>query len=277
MPSTVTAFSVKFALSGDGAMELAVAREVVHEWNSLHALGQQRVLLPLPNGETVPGDLLIAFFCASSGTVAERARAAIEAEIKQQLQAGKPALLYFSEARGDLTGTAASSRRALDEFRKLYAEALVDSYGDEKEFRAKLSRDVSATINTHAWFKTAASGRPAGAVHVPVTPAQLSTGKLSACAESILMEACDDFEAYVGRIKMGDSLKIQANGRQLVEQGDPTAAARWDAAFTELLAGGFIRDAGCNGQLFQISPTGFDYLATLGKFPVGYIAEMGGM
>jgi hypothetical protein len=39
----------------------------------------------------------------------------------------------------------------------------------------------------------------------------------------------------------------------------------------------FIRDAGCNGQLFQISTKGFDFLKTIGKTPVGYIAELGGM
>jgi len=76
---------------------------------------------------------------------------------------------------------------------------------------------------------------------------------------------------------VGGMLKIQANGKQLVEQGDPATVAKWDGAFEELLAGGFIRDAGCNGQLFQISAKGFDFLKSLGKSPVGYIAELGGM
>ena len=92
-----------------------------------------------------------------------------------------------------------------------------------------------------------------------------------------MIEACDDFEAYIGRIKIGSTLKIQANGKQLVEQDNPATAAKWESAFQELLAGGFIRDAGCNGQLFQISTKGFDFLKTIGKTPVGYIAELGGM
>ena len=100
---------------------------------------------------------------------------------------------------------------------------------------------------------------------------------LSLCAQAILVEACDDFEAYIGRIKVGDSLRIQANGKQLVEQGVPGAVAKWEGAFQELLGGGFIRDAGCNGQLFQISTKGFEFLKTVGNTPIGYIAEMGGM
>jgi hypothetical protein len=100
---------------------------------------------------------------------------------------------------------------------------------------------------------------------------------LSPWAQTILIEACDDFEAYIGRIKAGGTLKIQANGKQLVEQNDPAAAAKWESAFQELLSGEFIRDAGCNGQLFQISTKGFAFLKSIGKTPVGYIAELGGM
>ena len=86
---------------------------------------------------------------------------------------------------------------------------------------------------------------------------------MSPWAQTILIEACDDFEAYIGRIKVGNTLKIQANGKQLVEQNDPAAAAKWDGAFQELLEGDFIHDAGCNGQLFQISARGFDFLKTI--------------
>ena len=100
---------------------------------------------------------------------------------------------------------------------------------------------------------------------------------LSACAQEILIEACDDFEAYIGRNKVGTTLKIQANGKQLVEQGNPETVAKWDRAFDELLSGGYIHDAGYNGQLFQISTRGFEFLKSIGKTPVGYIAELGGM
>ena len=103
------------------------------------------------------------------------------------------------------------------------------------------------------------------------------TAPLSECAKTILSEACDDFEGYIGRTKVGAMLKIQANGKQLVEPGDPAAVVRWDAAFNELLSGAYIRDAGYNGQLFQITPKGFEFLKTIGKAPVGYIAELGGM
>jgi len=266
MPLHVTAYSVKIASPGDAAMEMIIAREVIGQWNASHALAEKRILLPL--GDEAPAcDLLVDFFCDSPGATGD------VSEIEHQLEAGHPALIYFSEGRVNLTGAHNLGSRTLEEFTKKYAAAVVDSYGDEKEFRAKFAQQLDAVVRSHAHFNTGGPS-PTQVSRVPAAPAEKP---LSICARSILSEACDDFEAYIGHIRIGDSLRIQANGKQLVEQNDPVAAAQWESAFQELLAGGHIRDAGCNGQLFQISTKGFAFLKTIGKTPVGYIAELGGM
>lgn len=261
-------------------MELIIAREVIGEWNARHALKQRRILLPL-DGEDArdssPGDILIAFFCDSPGAPGDQASEDVEEEIENQLREGKPALLYFSEARIDLRGAPMLQGGSLDEFKKRYMTATVDSYADDKEFRKKFARHLDVTVSTHEHFKIDAAPSSAPAAAIPKVLDPRRTGPLSPWAQTILIEACDDFEAYIGRIKVGGMLKIQANGKQLVEQNDPAAAAKWEGAFQELLEGGFIHDAGCNGQLFQISTKGFDFLKTIGKTPVGYIAELGGM
>jgi hypothetical protein len=276
MPCTVTAFSVKIASLGDAGMELSIVQEVIGEWNARHALEQKRILLPLDGARAPsPGDILIAFFCDSPGVPGDLIAGGSETEIEKQLQGGRPALVYFSDARTDLIETQALPKRALGEFKKRYATAAIDSYGDEKELRAKFARQLDATIGAHVHFKLGGPAPVEAPLAIPV--AAPFARPLSSCARTILIEACDDFEAYIGRIKVGDSLKIQANGKQLVEQDSPAAVARWEGAFEELLAGDFIRDAGCNGQLFQISTKGFDFLKSIGKTPVGYIAELGGM
>jgi len=274
MPCTVTAFSVKIACPGDAAMESIIAREVIGEWNARHALEQKRILLPV-GGEGArdlsESDLLIIFFCDSPGMVDQPSSEGAEEEIENQLRAGRPALLYFSEARIDLKG--APQYGALDEYKKRYMTATVDSYADDKEFRGKFARHLEVTVSTHDHFKTDTPSSSAS----PKVLDPRRTGPLSPWAQTILVEACDDFEAYIGRIKAGGTLKIQANGKQLVEQNDPASIAKWESAFEELVAADFIRDAGCNGQLFQISTKGFEYLKSIGKEPVGYIAELGGM
>jgi hypothetical protein len=279
MPCTVTAFSVKIAFPGEAAMELFIAREVMGEWNASNALEQKRMLLPLSceaARQHSPCDMLVAFFCNTPGESGAQVEQS-EEEIEEQLRQGRPALIYFSEARIDLKGSHLLQDGVIDEFKKRYMTATIDSYGDEKEFRAKFARHLAATVASHDHFKIQAAGPDSPAVAAPKVLDPRRTGPLSPWAQTILVEACDDFEGYIGRIKVGSLLRIQANGKQLVEQESPASIAKWEAAFDELLSGEYIRDAGCNGQLFQISTKGFEFLKTLGKSPVGYIAEMGGM
>ncbi len=252
-------------------MELTIVRDAIREWNAHLALNQQRILLPL-DGEDGPtsADMVVAFFC---GAANERA-AALEAEVEKQVQAGHPALVYFSEGRADLTGGPQSPGRAMHDFARRYPTAAVDSYGDEKDLRAKFARQLDLTVANHVHFKTDSHESLEA---VPMPPPAPTPKALSMCAQSILVEACDDFEAYVGRVKVGNMLRIQANGKQLVDQQDASTIEKWDSAFEELLANDFIHPAGGNGQLFQISTKGFAFLKSIGKQPVGYIAELGGM
>jgi hypothetical protein len=272
MPCTVTAFSVKIASAGDAAMELFVAREVIGEWNARHALEQKRILLPLGTQDKAgcfPVDVLVDFFIDTPGATGEPDEDV--AEIEKQLAQGRPALVYFSEGRVDLTGKHLPGGRALDEFRKKYAGATIDSYGDEKEFRAKFAKQLDATIDNHAYFKAVAAA-PNEKVAMPVTRESLSES-----AQQLLIEACDDYDSCIGRVKGGGMLKIQTNGKQLVENNEPATIAKWESALQELLTADLIHDAGHNGQLFQLGPKGIAFLKTIGKAPVGYIAELGGM
>ncbi len=264
-------------------MESVIAREVVYEWNAAHSWTEKKALLPLHFAEDSSGekaalsDLLVAFFCVSQGTPSDASARGIDLETERQLKAGRPALIYFSEARVDFAPAEAHELAELEQFKKRYpSEAVVDSFRDEKEFRAKFALQLEATVRKHPHFQLAPETPPAAAT--PVLPeTHPPAPEYSKSAQALLMQACDDPEAYIARMKDSRGLKIQVNGRQLVEAGNPESMATWEGAFNELLAGGLIRDAGCNGQLFQISNQGFAFLETLGKFPIGYIAELGGM
>jgi hypothetical protein len=283
MPCAVNAFNVKIASPGETAMELIIAREVIWAWNEQHALERKQILLPLYRKEaheSCPGDLLIAFFCASAIKAQSPERKDVSAAIEQHLEAGRPVLIYFSEARVDLEEVSFEQEEELFRLGKRYGgRAKIDAYGNDKEFRAKLTRDLEASLAEHAHFQLEARSSETVAVAPPVVtpPAPPPEKKLSEHAVTLLSEACEDFEAYIGRNKIGTTLKIQANGKQLVNHGDPDDAARWDSAVQELISGAYIHDVGYNGQLFQITGKGFAFLKSIGKTPVGYIAEMGGM
>jgi hypothetical protein len=254
-----------------------MACDVLRDWNAAHALTDKMVLLPLAEDEAAgadPCDILIAFLHAAPGTPMETGT--LEREIDYYLARNRPAFIYFSEARVALARAGESTER---EFKSRYAaHAVVDSFNDEKEFRAKFAQQLEATVRSHSSFRL---GTGEGASPIlpsdeprPDEPKPAPAG-VSELAQKLLITACQDPEAYIGRHRDGDVLKLQANGEQLVEQGNPAATAKWEEAFNELLTGAYVRDAGCHGRLFQISTKGFEYLKTLGHAPIGYIAELG--
>ena len=278
MPSAVTAYSVKIASSGDLAMEDVVAREVIYEWNGGHSWKEGKALLPLNRASSScsenldsASDLLVAFFCARTGAPNQPA---IEPEIERQVHEKRPVLIYVSGGRADLAHAAGKEVPTVEELRKRFGpEAPVEAFRDEKEFRARFTQQLDAMVMCHPHFRIKGEFLPAQAAPAMTEKHPTAPPEYSKLAQALLIQACDDPEAYIGHVQDSRGLKIQVNGRQLVEK--PEMAAEWEAAFQEVLAAGLIRDAGFNGQLFQISPEGFKFLETLGKFPIGYIAELG--
>ncbi len=284
MSSPATLFSVKIASPRDVAMEAAMACDVIREWNAGHALRDHKVLVPMAEPAAPSCDMLVAFLHPTPGAPMET----MEIEIGSYLNETKPVFIYLSEARTAF-GHAGATHEDAELCKSRYAgRAVVDSFKDEKEFRARFAQQLEAALqlvpNSLAPCQppdplpddesdsrtTAAASAAASPSPTPAPAAEIST-----LAHQLLFAACDDPEAYIGRLKDGNTLKIQANGQQFVPPGDDAAMAQWEAAFHELVERGYIRDAGCHGRLFQISSDGFAWLKTQGKSPVGYIAELG--
>jgi hypothetical protein len=272
MSTTAALFSVKIASPRDVAMEAAMACDVIREWNGAHALRDHKVLLPLTDSAPAPCDMLVAFLHPTPGAPMET----MELEIESYLAEKKSVFIYLSEARTAF-GQATTHEDA-ERCKSRYAgRAVVDSFNDEKEFRARFAQQLESTLQLVPNLVPTTPPEPLPDAEPP-KPAPVAPAvdpEISELALKLLFAACDDPEAYIGRLKDGATLKIQANGQQFVPAGDPAAAAKWEAAFQEILDRKYVRDAGCHGRLFQISTEGFAYLKTKGKSPVGYIAELG--
>jgi len=269
MSSPATLFSVKIASPRDVAMEAAMACDVIREWNAAHSLRDRKVLLPLTDPAPCHCDMLVAFLHPMPGAP----MATMEKEIEAYLADKRSVFIYFSEARAAFGD--AVEHADVERCKARYAgRAVVDSFNDEKEFRARFAQQLEATLQLLSGLVPTTPPEPLPDIEPLASPAAES-GEISDLARQLLFAACEDTEAYLGRLKDGATLKIQANGQQLVPANDPSAAAQWEAAFNEILQRGLIHDAGCHGRLFQISNEGFAYLKTLGKVPVGYIAELG--
>ena len=272
MPSPVTAFSVKITAPGEVAIKTALAREALYEWNGVRSWEEKKAFLPLPPDPapgTNPPDLLIAFFCGAPRTsTPDPAR---EQEIQRQIKSNRPVLVYFSEARTDLMAIDAAEARVLEDLKNSYpAEVMIESFKDEKELRSKLAQNLDTLVRYHAHFRTDSEVSSQPSPPVPATAPAYSKE-----AQILLINACDDPEVYLARTKDHRGVQIRVNGHQYVEAGNAESSRLWDAAFDELIRAGLIHDVGYN--LFQISTKGFEFLASIGKHPIGYIAELGGM
>src|SRR5437763_1467261 len=107
---------VMIASPGDVLAERQIAREVIHEWNSVHSIDRRIVLMPVgwdthaspEMGDRAQAiinrtvladcDLLVAIFWTRLGTPTGVAASGTVEEIEEHLAAGKPAMLYFSSA-----------------------------------------------------------------------------------------------------------------------------------------------------------------------------------
>jgi len=102
------------ASPGDVGKERGLVRNIIHETNDLHAANNQTVLLPVGwETHTAPElagrdqeiinkiivgkfDLLVGIFWTRLGTPTGEAESGTVEEIKRHVEAGKPAMIYFS-------------------------------------------------------------------------------------------------------------------------------------------------------------------------------------
>ena len=107
-------FNVMIASPADVTSELEIARNVVHEWNVVHAERSGCVLLPIHwESHAAPlmggrpqavinrqvlsnADLLVAVFWTRIGSPTGQAPSGTVEEIQEHIEADKPVMIYFS-------------------------------------------------------------------------------------------------------------------------------------------------------------------------------------
>jgi hypothetical protein len=116
MPYKAKVFKVMIASPSDVGPEREAVRNLIHEWNAIHSEKEDIVLLPVgweSHSSPTMGDrpqaiinkqvladcdLLIAVFWTRLGSPPGKAHSGTVEEIEEHLQAGKPAMIYFSAA-----------------------------------------------------------------------------------------------------------------------------------------------------------------------------------
>jgi hypothetical protein len=165
-------FNVMLASPGDVATERRMARDAIHEWNSIHSESRSIVLMPV-GWEThssplvgdrpqaiineqvlLRSDLLVAIFWTRLGTATGEAASGTVEEIEKHIGCGRPAMLYFSAVPVIPDSVDFAQFRALQEFKNNIAlRSLFETYESISEFKEKFSRQLAQVLNAHSYFE----------------------------------------------------------------------------------------------------------------------------
>jgi hypothetical protein len=277
MSYEATAFNLMIASPGDVNVERAIVREIIHEWNGMHSQVARTILMPLgweTHSAPVTGgrgqaiinsqilsrtDLLVAMFWTRIGTPTGEAVSGTAEEIQEHAAAGKPAMIYFSNAPVRPDSVDDAQYRGLQDFKVWCREqGLIETYDDQQDFRDKFRRQLATLINTHEYF---AAQRQSIELIIdggtfgdssPAIPA------MSAEAQHLLLEAAVSADGVVGKIAYIGGGIVQANGKNFVEPDNPRSRAAWEGAVDELVDLGFLDAVGHKGEMFRITRQGYE-------------------
>jgi hypothetical protein len=165
MPYVAQVLQILIASPGDVNDERELITQVIHEWNYLNSRERSVVLLPLrwethayPEMNTAPQtainkqvvdhcDMAIGVFWTRLGTPTETAESGTAEEIARVAQAGKPVMLYFSEAKIRPQSIDLDQYKKLMEFKSILTpNALIEAYSTVTEFRDKLRMQLDRQV-----------------------------------------------------------------------------------------------------------------------------------
>jgi hypothetical protein len=276
-------YNVMIASPGDVELERSIVRDVVADWNAANASATGKMLQPVgwethsaPDMGDRPqsiinkqvlqqSDLLVAVFWTRLGTPTGVAPSGTVEEIEEHVKAGKPAMIYFSNAPVRPDSVEEEQYKALKDFRKeCQRRGLIETYENQTEFRNKFARHLATILNTHSYF--ADSKQNAGASDFAEFVArQPARPNLTKEAQELLVEASRDATGQIVLLHYIGGVMLQTHNRQFIEGNNPRSRALWEGALDELRHADLVKMLGHKGEIFQLTRSGYELAETLGK------------
>jgi hypothetical protein len=269
MPFPVTAVNVMIASPGDVPDERAIIRVQIQKWNDAHAQERRLVLLPVgweSHSSPVMGDraqaiineevlaqcdLLVGVFWTRLGTPTGDSASGTVEEINTHIEAGKPAMLYFSNAPVRLDSVDHENYKKLQSFKHdCMQRGLIETYDSIPDFREKFSRQLAHRV------AQAFHGLEIAGSSLFVSGDQDSIELLSESRE-LLIDAAKDPRGVIMCLTSMDGLDVQTNGKSYTETGNRRSEAAWQAAIDQLVDLDLIREMSYGGAVFQLTAKGY--------------------
>lgn len=295
MSYLATVVNVMIASPGDVARLRAIAVDVVHGWNVIHAESRRIVLMPVTwelgaspamggraqeiiNNQLLRrADLLIGIFWTRAGTPTGAATSGTIEEIQEHVSDGKPAMLYFSSEPVAPAALDQEQYGRVRNFRESSrANGLVIDFDSETDFREKLSRQLAQTVIREAvrWEPSAApSASPSAEISSPsaerwpLTADDRDTLAGLGPDETELLRAiaADSNGVVLVTDVMGGS-SVEVGDRNFIEPAnDARSRARWRRAVRELTNRGLLDQRDSDGYLYEITDEGYRVVELLDR------------
>lgn len=283
MTYSANVYKVMIASPRDVAIEKQIAKEVIHEFNSLYSEHTGIVLMPTSwetNSSPEMGgrpqaiinkqvlkdaDLLIGIFWTRIGTPTGKAESGTVEEIQEHIKQDKPAMIYFSRQPVVPESIDMEQYNKVQEFKKSIREhGLFYEFDTESDFSKNLSRHLYLTVAKNKYFiKT--NDQPSQNDSFPseemISKAKwqfLDTG-LEAETKQLLLEAAKDKNGIIIKSRTMSGTTIQTNGNNFITEQNPRIIAKWENALDQLYTNNFIEDRGYKGEVFALTHLGYEY------------------
>jgi hypothetical protein len=232
MAFTATAFNIMIASPSDVIREHQIVQELVHEWNVLHAERQGCVLLPTHwESHTAP-------------EIGDRPQEIINRQVLDNADLLIPVVLGSVDS---------DQYAALMSFKKEYeSKGLIRTFDSPEEFEKIVRRDLNKSVMDHLCTQKSATPE---VISVIATTTTRDTASLPRDAATLLLEATLDQQGTIMTIRTLGGLRIQTNGRQFGELGDPRSEARWEEAISHLQLRGLLNLV--SGSAYRVTAEGY--------------------
>lgn len=277
---------VMIASPGDVKDKREIIRNVIYDFNSLHAEREKIVLLPVgwethaypqmgDHPQTILNeqllkqcDLLVGVFGTKLGSPTENFSSGTLEEIQTHISNGKPAMIYFSEE--DMTRhTDLKQLQRLNEFQEEFLanksdiQGYAEFFSSSEDFQDKFSTQLHRMVVQSKFFS---EEEPINANPVEKGSKQSTQPNmekhfdgtiLSEEAKILLVEASQS-ESDILMFTVKEGTIIQVNDKQFTPK-NPREDAYYQDAVEELEKAKYIKAQGSKRQIFKLTKDGYQY------------------
>ncbi|MDQ8758130.1 hypothetical protein RCO27_18035 [Sphingosinicella sp. LHD-64] len=261
---------VMIASPGDVSEQRDDIRSIINNWNFINGYSKRTLLMSV-GWETHAApelsgraqgiinerllencDLLVGVFWTKLGTPTGDFQSGTVEEISRHVDAGKPAMVYFSDAPVAPQSIDAEQYAKVQDFKAwCFERGLVATFTNPAEFRVMFESQLQIQLNSNPYIRGVLDNSERN------DPLPAETSELSEEATELLLEASSDSSGYVMTISTMNGQHIQTNGNTFGEPGNARSSAKWEAALEELIALSYLTARGSNGEVFQVTNAGY--------------------